>query len=115
MTYREAAVSILKSIGHPIPFKELAQKVLEIKPSKSKNPIARIQDAFRTSDFVRFPDGKVGLEIWLLNGSIFRIIPTEEELELGELIISHDLVCLFSNLTARKKEAGGGLYFFVEG
>jgi hypothetical protein len=55
------------------------------------------------------------VEIWLLNGSIFRIIPTEEELELGELIISHDLVCLFSNLTARKKEAGGGLYFFVEG
>ena len=115
MTYKEAAFSILKSIGHPIPFKELAQKVLEIKPSKSKNPVARIQDALRTSDFIRFPDGKMGLEIWVLNGSIFRIVPTEEELESGELIISHDLVCLFSNLTARKKEAGEVLCFFVKG
>ena len=115
MTHKEAAFSILKSIGHPIPFKELAQKVLEIKPSKSKSPVDRIQDALRTSDFVRFPDGKMGLEIWLLNGSIFRIIPTEEELELGELIISHDLVCLFSNITTRKKEAGEVLCFFVKG
>lgn len=115
MTYREAALSTLKSRGQPMSLEELAQKVLEIKPSKSKNPMAMVQQALREPEFLRFPDGKWGLETWVLNGLVFRIVPTEEELELGELIISHDLICFFTHLLRGQKRADDGPCVFLEG
>ncbi|GFP30158.1 hypothetical protein HKBW3S44_00417 [Candidatus Hakubella thermalkaliphila] len=115
MTYRQAALSILKSRGQPMSLEELAQKILEIKPSRSKNPIAMVQQALREREFLRFPDGKWGLETWVLNGSVFRIVPTEEELEPGELIISHDLLCFFFHLLREQKRADDGPCVLLEG
>ncbi len=91
ITLSEAMAQVTARLDGPTPLDEFIRQVLELWPSKAKNPAASIRQRLRDRDvpIITLPDGKTVLPIALsLKGARFRIPLSRREARRGFLLVS---------------------------